>query len=270
MESKINYHALTMDEIVFDNRNKNYGAFVVRQACEKNQLKAILICIGLFVTFISAPAILKYFGLLAEHPVIVSIEQVLDFDKEKYEVIKKETKAANPKIAPPKAKVTTPIDNEYEAVKPNEAEVLEKKPSENTNENPTGNSNPSGPGNLNGTASTGTSNNQTQEKKKYLTPVKWVEEMPSFIGGREAFDNFVEINLIHPDPELEGTTEIQFVVNEDGSIDQIVILHSSGSDVLDKAALNLIKKLPHYNPGRQNGMAVKVLCVIPITFETEQ
>ena len=63
MDVKLDYHNQSMDEIVFDSRNKNYGAYVLRQLYEKHLMKALGISVFVFVFSMFTPKIVKTLGL---------------------------------------------------------------------------------------------------------------------------------------------------------------------------------------------------------------
>ncbi|MES2628427.1 MAG: energy transducer TonB, partial [Bacteroidota bacterium] len=118
-----------------------------------------------------------------------------------------------------------------------------------------------------------TVNDVRKEIKPEFYDIKTVEQMPEFIGGQPAFEEFVQDNIVYPVDEkldgVEGTVRIQFIVTEDGILQNISLYKSSGNRNLDKEALRLVKSLPKYKPGKQNGVAVKVFCVLPIHFLIE-
>ena len=66
MENKVNFKNETMDDIVFDNRNKEYGAFAIRKAYAKNLLTAIGIAVLVFSFSMYTPAIAKKLGLFKD------------------------------------------------------------------------------------------------------------------------------------------------------------------------------------------------------------
>ena len=273
MESKINYHALSMDEIVFDNRNKNYGAFILRKTADRNQVKALFIVGGFFISAFIVPMLLKSLGLFAETIQKKEIIVSTLFDETIFEKI--ETNKTDIKDPPKPAQTNKKLnDDDREMLASKDTaeinKVVEKKP--NPNEQFVGSPNgtttastiipgPSGPGGGNGNA---------KPSRGPYEGTTFLGEMPSFIGGPDAFDLFVEKHIVYPqraiEDDIEGTCEIRFVVNTDGSLEQFSISNSSHDKDLDAAALALVKKLPKYNPGKQNGQAVRVWCVIPITF----
>ena len=273
MESKINYRALSMDEIVFDNRNKNYGAFALRKTADRNQLRALFIVGVFFISAFLIPTLLKSLGLFAE--TIQKKEIIISkfIDDKIFEKV--DTKKTDIKDPPKPAHTNTQLkDDEKEMLASKDTaeikKVVDKKP--NPNEqfigSPKGTTtattiipSPGGPGG---------GNSLTKQSSGPYEGTTFVGEMPSFVGGEDAFDEFVEKHIVYPqraiEDDIEGTCEISFVVNGDGSLEQFSISSSSQNKDLDAAALALVKKLPKYNPGRQNGQAVRVWCVIPISF----
>jgi periplasmic protein TonB len=98
-----------------------------------------------------------------------------------------------------------------------------------------------------------------------------VQQLPEFMGGEEAYYRFMSENMVYPQAEyddgIEGVTRVYFVVNQDGSLEQIKVIKSSGNPNLDAEALRLIKLQPNYRPGMQHGIPVRVSCMIDIEFK---
>ena len=97
-----------------------------------------------------------------------------------------------------------------------------------------------------------------------------VEEQPSFVGGQAALLKYLRSNIVYPRISLEngsqGRTFLKFVVNADGSIQDIEVLRSSGDIYLDKEAIRVVEAMPKWNPGRQLGKAVRTRYVLPVAF----
>ena len=96
-----------------------------------------------------------------------------------------------------------------------------------------------------------------------------VEKMPSFVGGNEAFYEFVGKNLKYPAQArrmgIEGKVFVQFVVDKDGSLSEIAVVRGIGAGC-DEEVERIIHKSPLWNPGKQRGVPVRVRMVLPITF----
>ena len=68
---------------------------------------------------------------------------------------------------------------------------------------------------------------------------------------------------------IQGKVQCQFVVNKDGSIEDIQVVRSAGDPSLDKEAIRVIKSMPNWNPGKQRGKPVRVKYTIPVNFKLE-
>lgn len=99
------------------------------------------------------------------------------------------------------------------------------------------------------------------------------DEIPEYPGGDNARSEFIQNNLVYPKnaikEEIEGTVYITFVVEADGSITEPKILRGIGGG-LDEAALEIIKKMPKWKPGKIKGEAVAVQFNMPIKFKLQE
>jgi TonB family protein len=97
-----------------------------------------------------------------------------------------------------------------------------------------------------------------------------VEEMPSFPGGEAERNKFLARNIIYPQQAYEngiqGTVYISFVVNSTGDVINVKILRSIGGGC-DEEAVRVVKMMPKWNPGKQDGTTVNVLFNMPIYFK---
>ncbi|HAQ70041.1 MAG TPA: hypothetical protein DCR48_03605 [Flavobacteriales bacterium] len=100
----------------------------------------------------------------------------------------------------------------------------------------------------------------------------FVEVMPSFEGGDQELLRYLGDNLKYPkiaiDVNAERTVYLQFVVEADGNIAEVTVLRSV-FEHLDQEAIRVIKAMPKWLPGRQNGKSVRVLYTIPIKFDIQ-
>jgi TonB family protein len=97
-----------------------------------------------------------------------------------------------------------------------------------------------------------------------------VEEMPAYKGGLEAMSSFLGSNIQYPESArkngTEGTVFTQFIVNTDGSMSDITVMQGIGAGC-DEEAVRVLKTMPPWTPGMQNGKAVRVRFVLPIKFK---
>ena len=96
-----------------------------------------------------------------------------------------------------------------------------------------------------------------------------VEQMPSFPGGTQALSEYIEEHLSYPEEAeemgLQGRVVITFVVDKDGSLTEPKVVKSV-HPLLDTVAIRVVESMPKWNPGKQNGEAVRIQYTIPITF----
>ena len=96
------------------------------------------------------------------------------------------------------------------------------------------------------------------------------EVAPQFPGGMKNLMDYLKNNLKYPrisrDHGSQGRALVKFVVNTDGTLQDIEVFKSTGDTYLDQEAVRLVKLMPRWTPGRQLGKAVRVKFVLPINF----
>lgn len=99
-----------------------------------------------------------------------------------------------------------------------------------------------------------------------------VEQQPSFPGGISAMQNWMRENLTYPavaqENNIQGRVILSIVVEKDGSLGDVKVARSVDPS-LDQAAVQLVKKMPKWNPGKQNGMPVRVKYSIPVSYKLQ-
>lgn len=101
----------------------------------------------------------------------------------------------------------------------------------------------------------------------------YVEKMPEYKGGREARDIFIKKNLKYPENarknNIQGQVVVSFIVNSDSTLSDFSISRSLDSQC-DEEAIRVLKKMPKWIPGFQNGIAVNVIDRITIRFDESE
>ena len=99
-----------------------------------------------------------------------------------------------------------------------------------------------------------------------------VEQMPEFPGGMEEMMKFLQMNIQYPanaaKNNVEGRVILQFVVEKDGQIGDVKVARSVDPE-LDAEALRVVKSMPNFIPGRQDGKPVAVWYTLPINFKLQ-
>jgi protein TonB len=263
---------LTADllDILFEHRNKAYGAYAIRRAYPKNLLKAVrfmlLLVIALCVYVMSQPK--KTSGF--EQPVRKITEMTLIDEKPP---IQKEPEKRTVEAQPP-----TKVDRHPVIVPDNT--IIEHPVVDRTSDSvfvPGSTDSPGTGGDANsyvqGKVSTGTSIT-TEPPVEAPEPLirDFADVQPEFPGGVEAWRNYLQKMLRVPD-ELEPgdrrTVQVKFVVNNNGDVTDAVIIKSAGN-MYDREVLRVIARMPKWKPGKQNGQPVAVYFTQPVTFTASE
>ncbi|MDE5886205.1 MAG: energy transducer TonB [Muribaculaceae bacterium] len=100
-----------------------------------------------------------------------------------------------------------------------------------------------------------------------------VEQPAEFPGGQAAMYKWLSNNMRYPEAaqqnDIQGTVHVKFVVEKDGSIGTVTLLKGVDKD-LDREALRVVKKMPKWQPGKNNGVAVRSYFTLPVKFRLQQ
>jgi len=254
------------EDIVFENRNKAYGAYFIRMIYSKHVVIASVMALLLLSFVLAYPAIANLLksddDLADKKPKItkVSLEQPPPITPDQ---------PPPPDIPPPPVKTII----KFLPPKVTEKEVVEeeKMPTiEEIKKNETGSENVEGD-------VQGVFEEPVQEVVKDEGDgnkiFNFVEQSAEFPGGMEAFAKFLQKNLRYPPSAsrmgLEGRVFVKFVVEPDGSISNPEVL--KGFDAAcDREALRVIKLVPRWKPGKQGGRAVRSNFTQVVYFKLEQ
>lgn len=255
-------------EIVFEGRNKLYGAYALRKSNRKTTVKALLI--GAF-----------FFSLAVSAPLIISlIPKPSDEDNSIKDIKLTTVKLPPKKVEPPKLNAPPPPPpppavDQVKFVKPVVAkadEVVEEPPKiEEIKDKKTGTETIKGdPDAVLTVAPAGTGPKTSQvveESDDQVYSTAGIEVKPDFPGGMDKFYSFVGKNYRTPEEEgLKGKVYVSFVVEKDGSLTDIKVLRDIGYGT-GKEAIRVLQKSPKWNPGIQNGKPVRVQYSLPITIQ---
>lgn len=109
----------------------------------------------------------------------------------------------------------------------------------------------------------------SQQSENSNTVHDVVEQMPSFPGGQSALMQWLSNNIKYPtvaeENGVQGRVVCTFVVERDGSITNVQVVRGVDPS-LDKEAVRVLRAMPKWNPGTQNGTPVRVEYTVPVTF----
>ena len=254
-------------DIVFENKNKAYGAYELRRYYNK-RLKQ-----SMFVTFL----LVTVFAFLQSWKIPHRKGSIAFDNLDSLKLMEMKLKPDEP-IEKPKEKIIQPkklaeIKYENFVVKPDD-EVKDTLPTIEaicsksiSNRNVDGDIVP--PEDVIKPSSNGNNINvTTTEVEEEIRPVHFAEVMPEFPGGMDAFLKFMQRNLKQPE-NMEDAEKLvvvaEFVVDAEGNISDLKISQHARADP-DAEVIRVIKKMPQWKPGIQNGRKVPVFCKLPVTF----
>lgn len=242
------------DEIIFENRNKSYGAYDLRK--RYNSVTSLSMLIGIFIA--AGLLISLSFTTKDEIPQIRPINGGV-------------TVISGYVPSEPKVPVAPKMPEGLEKVFHNHRPVVTDDTSGLTEYIPTVEEININTGNhgVNDTVLESVINIE-QVIPTEPEPVIFVEEMPQFPGGDQALLKAIADNTRYPAEaianNIQGKVVLKFVVNSDGSVSRVEVLR--GVDpLLDKEAMRVVGTLSGFKPGRQNGVAVPVWFSIPVYFQ---
>ena len=112
-----------------------------------------------------------------------------------------------------------------------------------------------------------------EEVEEEAIPFAFVEEKPKFQGGdANTFSKWVNSKLVYPEIAkengIQGRVTLQFTVNTDGSVSNVIVLRGVDAS-LDKEAVRIVSQSPKWTPGRQRERPVKVTYTFPVIFKLQ-
>jgi protein TonB len=250
-----------LDDIVFEERNRNYGAYYLRSSYNKNVARALTIS----VTAILLATLIPFIVLKRAHSTNINVEHVINFGP---------MHAPTGDVTPPPPPPPPPVEAIEQRVRCTRIEVttddVEDTQALNQDElGKSGNENP---------ITTDEQEIKIEEKPhvvidQVLPPYTPLQVYPSFFGGEEAMYKWLSENIKFPIPAREagisGTVVVTFVVEKDGSITQVEPLNKIGGGC-EEEAVRVVKLMPKWREGRQNNLPVRVQFNLPIKFSLEQ
>ena len=270
MESRSILTANHLD-IIFDGRNKNYGAYELRKNYSQRATRSTFLVLSALLLMIGGHAFASRFRTTdnINAPVITAT----DLSSVEVEIPKPPVEvpppAADPPPAAPTASFTTPRIVEDPLVTEPQTTIDDLANKEPGTVNSDGDPNGIGPATSTepGTGIAGTEPTGIIEAPKAKDEiVSYVEQMPAFDGD---VNKYLANNIQYPPMARESGTKgrvvIRFVVNEDGSVSNLTVMKGIGSGC-EEEAIRVIKGMPKWRPGKQNGKAVKVFFTLPINF----
>ena len=245
------------DDIVFELRNQEYGAYRLRKKYSRNVMIGMLIGILIIGTAVITP----YLNAKALENQKRREQKLVELKMENLDA-PQDVAPPPPPPPPPPAEVVAQVKYVppvlVDSVKPEEAKQMMTADQ----------------------AQTEVKNEDVQvqevvqeEIKEYEAPAEVfvvVEEMPTFPGGDPELMKFINSNIVYPEiakeNNIQGRVILRFCVTFKGGVDQVQVLKPV-DPALDNEAVRVIKMLPPWKPGKQGGKPVNVWYSVPVTFQ---
>ena len=243
-----------LDDIVFRDRNKDYGAYDLRR--RYGSIMSISIVAGLILG--TTPVLVPFFA--SDHSVTQPSELI--------QVIAMVDPGL---ILPPEPPVTPPPQRPSDAVSQLRFIPPRVVADENASDEQLFTAD-----DLNREITDGEAGEVSVEpvEQEAVIPVEpepyvFVKEMPSFPGGTEELMRYISEHIVYPEDALvnmiQGTVFLRFVVSRTGEVTRVEVTRSV-DPLLDNEAVRVLSSLPRWKPGKQDGNPVPVWFALPVTF----
>ena len=265
-------------ELVFQGRNQAYGAYKIRKGTSKRNIFSI------FIVFIVA--ILAFAGMAIKNIVDENARKVAATQVTQISALnqpKKQAKVEQKKIQPEPEKVVERVKSSVKFTAPVIKKDADVKPEDElktqdqlmATKTAIGSFNVQGNDDINGEvlkAKEVIAQPDPPKREEENKIFEVVEQMPQFPGGPAALMDYLNKNIHYPvvaaENGTQGRVSISFVVEKDGSITDVQVARSVDPS-LDKEAARVVRGMPRWQPGKQNGSFVRVKYIVPVTFKLQ-
>jgi len=266
--AKIDLTSFEWRELIFQGKNKEYGAYKMRSDSDRRHNMSMMIIAVVAVVGFSLPSLIN---LVKPKQQVVDVGVTSLSKLNKPAEVKNDVKKAEAAIPPPdlknSVKFTAPVIKKDEEVTEDNA----LKSQEELTNTKGAISLADVKGIENGTvdiADVKAVVTQEVEEKVYNV----IEQMPVFPGGESELLGYIGKNLKYPiiaqENGIQGKVIVRFVVTKNGSVDKVEVVRQL-DPACDREAIRVIRSLPKFIPGKQNGVNVSVWYTLPITFKLE-
>lgn len=263
-------------DFIFSDKNKSYGAYRLRQSSSKRHVYAFVATVIIAVLAAVIPMLVSEVKKLRAANATEAIDQVLEMSKLDITEQVPEENIIKEQAAPPPPPLKSTVRFVPPIIAPDE-EVADNVEVLSTDEVIDSREQISIANVIGDDEEHGIDIAELQDQKVKIEEApkvfEIVEQMPSFPGGQEEMMKWISSNLNYPvDAQERGVTGrvvIRFVVTKTGSVEDIQVLRGIDPSC-DREATRVVKSMPKWNPGRQNGEAVAVYFNLPILFRLKQ
>jgi protein TonB len=276
LNSQSNLYRTEWLDLVFKNRNKAYGAYILRAESSKNTLRALFIAAPVFILTFVLPQVLGHVTPDSSDAIVDKVIDVQDFTAPPLKRLPPKPIAPQSAPVPEKVKTVKLIANIQVVDKPLSSDEMptldEIKQSAIGQEAQSGTTNTSQVANT-GVVQAGNGTSEVPVADNAIRETVSLDRYPEFEGGMQAWAKYIQRNLRYPlqaqEDGIQGKVFISFVIEKDGSISNVTVMRGVASS-LDQEAARVIQKSPKWKPGIQNKESVRVRYNMPISFSLAQ
>lgn len=273
--SKLSLYESKWTDLVFENRNKEYGAYQLRQENAKTTVTALFMGLLLLTAVSSIPVLINQFKT---DPIVEpSVPIDIPLTPVKIDPLVVPTPPAP--IAPPAQQSKTTVTDAHQLVNPvvTKTQDAVQDIAPNVDNGPAVDNADAGNGPATSNPIPGGSGGAEHGSPVVVTPTNEpfiptaLDKMPEFPGGIQNFYNYVGRNFNRPELDEEKTLRVyvSFIVERDGSLTDIVVKNDPGYG-MGKEAVRVLKSLKtKWSPGMLDGKAVRTAYNLPITIKTQ-
>jgi periplasmic protein TonB len=244
--------SLLIDDIVFKNRNKKYGAYILRKRYTRSLYLSIIFSLIFFLLIIFIAVMYNtdtddefydFNNVVFEYADLNYVPDVPPKSPEN-------SKTPDKQVVPSKTEDLNEIKLVSDTATATDTTLIKDNTTANADS-------------LNGNSSGGNGSDTGIVFTR-------VQEIPTYPGGEEARKKFIKEHFnytsVGQNIKIEGVVWISFIVEKDGSLSAIKVLNGIGA-ACDGEVINVVKQMPKWNPGKRNGLPVRVILKMPVRFE---
>ena len=273
-------------DLIFEGKNKEFGAYQMRKDSEGRHNKAMLIVLA------ALAVVLTFVILIASGTISFESEEVADAGVEQavvnFDELPEEEEIEEPEVIdipePEQQIEKQDVANEQQVTKIDIVEDDKFDDKKEVKDMSEVQENEAQFGSKDVTEGTNDLNKEQVKEKVIVEEIKApepkeeqvftaVEQKPSFPGGEAALMKWLSSNIVYPvmaqEEGAQGRVIVQFVVEKDGRVGQVKVARGRHPE-LDKEAVRVVKSLPKFIPGKNNGQTVRCWFTLPVNFKLQQ
>ncbi|MDR2913627.1 MAG: energy transducer TonB [Tannerella sp.] len=277
MAKDINLTSQKWNDIIFEGKNKDYGAYELRMSSSKRMAIAFLISVAIVVFVAFLPSLIDTVkpkksasDNLSESTVLADLQKELEEQVQEKDIIREE---AAPPPPPLKSTIQFTAPEIVDASEIKEEEEIKSQEELAESKVQISVATVEGTDDAHGIDIADLEQHKVIAEDAENKIFDLVEQQPEFPGGVDALMKFIRDNINYPtiaaENGIKGRVSLKFVVTKTGEIADVKVIRGVDPN-LDKEAIRVLKSMPKWIPGKQNGKTVNVYFSLPVNFVLQQ